>query len=186
MSSRKNNVFEDLCVGFVLNSITKEEEEEFKILLQNASDEQKNLFQDMKSLSSEMALLAYNERPSEKVKEELLKMAWASVHAREESANIHYLSRYRLSAAAAVLFLISSMGLIFHNQNLETDLQGQKELVAQKETTIRLLETEVERNSELLAILEARDVDLILMDGLEVNPNGFGKVVWDKDNGQAL
>ncbi len=59
-------------------------------------------------------------------------------------------------------------------------------LVTQKETTIRLLETEVERKSELLAILEARDVDLILMDGLEVNPNGFGKVVWDKDNGQAL
>tara|TARA_R110002124_G_scaffold47149_2_gene140665 strand:- start:2560 stop:3357 length:798 start_codon:yes stop_codon:yes gene_type:complete len=186
MSTQENTLFEELCVGFVLNSITKEEEQQFKTLLENATEEQQQLYQDMQSISSEMALLAYNEAPSEKVKEQLLEMAWASVRSREGGANVHYLSRYRLSAAAAVLFLISSLGLFFFNQNLEADLESQKELVAQKETTIRLLETEVERKSELLAILEARDVDLILMDGLEVNPNGFGKVVWDKDNGQAL
>jgi anti-sigma-K factor RskA len=186
MNSQENTLFEELCVGFVLNSITEQEEKEFKTLLQNATEEQQQLFQDMESISSEMALLAYSDGPSEKVKEQLLQMAWASVNARGGSAKVHYLSRYRLSAAAAILLLISSLGLFFFNQNLETDLKSQKELVAQKETTIRLLETEVERKSELLAILEARDVDLILMDGLEVNPNGFGKVVWDKQNGQAL
>ncbi|MEP1151375.1 MAG: anti-sigma factor [Balneola sp.] len=186
MNEDGNTNFEELCVGFVLNSITKEEELEFKDLLKNASEEQLQLFQDMQSIASEMALLAYDQAPSEKVKEQLLEMAWASVNARTSGSNVHYLSRYRLSAAAAVLFLISSLGLFFFNQNLETDLQDQKEIVAQKESTIRLLETEVERKSELLAVLESRDVDLILMDGLDVNPNGFGKVVWDKDNGQAL
>ncbi|MFY0696449.1 MAG: anti-sigma factor [Balneola sp.] len=186
MSTQDNTLFEELCVGFVLNSITSEEEKEFKSLLNNATQEQEQLYQDMQSIASEMALLAYDQKPSESVKEQLLEMAWASVHARGGSANIHYLSRYRISAAAAVLFLVSSLGLFFFNQNLETDLETQKELVVQKENTIRILETEVEQKSELLAILEARDVDLILMDGLEVNPNGFGKVVWDKENGQAL
>jgi anti-sigma-K factor RskA len=186
MSTQENTLFEELCVGFVLNSISKEEEKQFKTLLNSANDEQLQLFEDMQNISSELALLTYNDRPSEKVKEELLQMAWASVNARSRGANVHYLSRYRLSAAAAIVFLISSLGLFFFNQNLETDLQTQKELVVEKETTIRLLETEVERKSELLAILEARDVDLVLMDGLDVNPNGFGKVVWDKDNGQAL
>lgn len=186
MSSQGNTLFEELCVGFVLNSITKQEEIEFNALLTNATEKQLQLYQDMQNISSEMALLAYNEAPSEKVKEQLLEMAWTSVRARESGANIHYLSRYRLSAAAAIIFLVSTLGLFFLNQNLETDLLDQKELVVQKETTIRLLESEVERKSELLAILEARDVDLILMDGLDVNPTGFGKVVWDKDNGQAL
>lgn len=186
MSSQDNTLFEELCVGFVLSSITEQEKREFNTLLANATEEQLQLYQDMQNISSEMALLAYNEAPSEKVKEQLLEMAWASVHARESGSNIHYLSRYRLSAAAAIIFLISSLGLFFFNQNLETDLLNQKELVVQKETTIRLLESEVERKSELLAILESRDVDLILMDGLDVNPTGFGKVVWDKDNGQAL
>ena len=185
MSTQNNSVFEELCVGYVLRSITNEEEKEFKSLLEDATPEQEQLFQDMQSIASEMALLSYDQKPSESVKEQLLQMAWASVHARG-GANVHYLSRYRIAAAAAVLFLVSSLGLFFFNQNLETDLESQKELVAQKETTIRILETEVEQKSELLAILEARDVDLVLMDGLEVNPNGFGKVVWDKDNGQAL
>ncbi|MEO9884900.1 MAG: anti-sigma factor [Balneola sp.] len=186
MNNQKNTLFEELCVGYVLNSITSQEQQEFKKLLDNASEEQQQLYQDMQSIASEMALLAYNEGPSEKVKEQLLEMAWASVRSRESGANVHYLSRYRISAAAAVIFLVSSLGLFFFNQNLEGDLQLQKEIVVQKESTIRLLETEVERKSELLAVLESRDVDLILMDGLEVNPDGFGKVVWDKDKGQAL
>lgn len=186
MSTEQNTQFEELCVGYTLNSITNEEERTFKKLLSSATEEQMQLYKDMQSIAAELALLAYNDGPSEDVKEQLLKMAWASVHARTSGSNVHYLSRYRLAAAAAVLFLISSLGLFFFNQNLETDLQSQKELVAERETTIRLLETEVEQKSELLAILEARDVDLVLMDGLDVNPNGFGKVVWDKDNGQAL
>lgn len=185
MSNQNNTLFEELCVGYVLKSITSEEEKEFELLLKNATPEQEQLYQDMQTIASEMALLTYEQKPSEDVKEQLLQMAWASVNSRHGS-NVHYLSRYRIAAAAAVLFLVSSLGLFFFNQNLETYLESQKELVTQKETTIRLLETEVERKSELLAILEARDVDLILMDGLEVNPNGFGKVVWDKDNGQAL
>jgi anti-sigma-K factor RskA len=186
MSTQDNSLFEELCVGYVLNSITKQEENQFKKLLETANDEQLQLYQDMQSIASEMALLAYNNAPSDRVKEQLLEMAWASVRSRESGGNIHYLSRYRISAAAAVILLVTSLGLFFFNQNLEGDLQEQKELVVQKETTIRILETEVEQKSELLAILEARDVDLVLMDGLEVNPNGFGKVVWDKDNGQAL
>jgi len=186
MSTHEQTLFEELCVGFVLNSITKEEEKTFKELLKDADQEQQQLFKDMQSIASEMALLAYNEGPSEKVKEQLLQMAWASVRSRETGANIHYLSRYRLSVAAAIALLVTSLSLFFFSQNLESDLEQQKELIVQKETTIRLLETEVEQKSELLAILEARDVDLILMDGLDVNPNGFGKVVWDKDNGQAL
>ncbi|HAW81330.1 MAG TPA: hypothetical protein DCX27_17500, partial [Balneola sp.] len=168
MSNQNNTLFEELCVGYVLKSITSEEEKEFKLLLRNATPEQEQLYQDMQNIASEMALLTYEQKPSEDVKEQLLQMAWASVNSRHGS-NVHYLSRYRIAAAAAVLFLVSSLGLFFFNQNLETDLESQKELVTQKETTIRLLETEVERKSELLAILEARDVDLILMDGLEVN-----------------
>lgn len=186
MDTQDHSVFEELCVGYVLNSITKEEEIEFKKLLETANDEQIRLFQDMQNIASELALLAYDDAPSDMVKEQLLEMAWNSVRSQQSGGNVHYLSRYRISAAAAVIFLITSLGLFFFNKNLESDLQQQMELVVQKETTIKMLESEVDQKSELLAILESRDVDLVLMDGLDVNPNGFGKVIWDKENGQAL
>ena len=82
--------------------------------------------------------------------------------------------------------MMLSLGLFFFNQNLKNDLTNSSDLLAQRDVTIRELKTEIDQKSELLAILEARDVDLILMDGLDVNPTGYGKVVWDKDNGQAL
>ena len=94
MNNQENTLFEELCVGYVLNSITSQEQQEFKKLLDNASEEQQQLYQDMQSIASEMALLAHNEGPSEKVKEQLLEMAWASVRSRESGANVHYLSRY--------------------------------------------------------------------------------------------
>lgn len=186
MKNQEQSLYEELCVGYVLKSITVEEEKQFKKLLEKATLEQLQLYEDIQFVAAEMALLSTNAEPSTKVKEQLLEMAWAANSGRSNSANVHYLSRYRVAAAAAVLLLFSSLAMFFYNQNLESDLELQKQLIAQKETTIQQLTTEMEQKSELLAILEARDVDLILMDGLDVNPNGFGKVVWDKDNGQAL
>jgi len=101
MSNQNNTLFEELCVGYVLKSITSEEEKEFKLLLKNATPEQEQLYQDMQNIASEMALLTYEQKPSEDVKEQLLQMAWASVNSRHGS-NVHYLSRYRIAAAAAV------------------------------------------------------------------------------------
>ncbi|WP_018127017.1 anti-sigma factor [Balneola vulgaris] len=187
MSESENTLFEELCIGSVLNALSAEEEKQFKVLLEDTSKEQQLLYQDMQHIASEMALLAYTDKPSEKVKEQLLEMAWASVHSRGSAeATVHYLSRYRIAAAAAVVFMMMTLGMFIFNQNLENDLDERSTVITEQQTTIQLLETEVERKEELLAILEARDVDLILMDGLNVNPNGYGKVVWDKDNGQAL
>ena len=47
MNTERNTIFEELCVGFVLNSITKKEEQEFKVLLKSANEEQLQLFQDI-------------------------------------------------------------------------------------------------------------------------------------------
>ncbi len=185
MSEFDNQQFEELCAGYVLGSLSEEEKAEFLNMLHYASEEQKLLFEDMKAISAEMALLAPHEQPSDKVKEELLQMAWASVNSRT-GANVQYLPRFRFAAAAAVIFMICSLALFFYNRNLEEDLQSQASLVAQQQATIQTLTGEVERKEELLSILEAREVDLVLMEGLEVNPNGYGKVVWDKENGQAL
>ncbi|HCT53240.1 MAG TPA: hypothetical protein DF712_12350, partial [Balneola sp.] len=85
MSNQNNTLFEELCVGYVLKSITSEEEKEFKLLLKNATPEQEQLYQDMQNIASEMALLTYEQKPSEDVKEQLLQMAWASVNSRHGS-----------------------------------------------------------------------------------------------------
>ena len=177
--------FEELCAGYVLGSLSSEEKATFERLLKTANEEQLALFQDMDAIGAEMALLYPETSPSQKIKQQLIEMAWASINARK-GANIHYLSRFRFAVAASVVFMIVSIALLFQTQNLNQDLTNQLALVQEQQSTIKALETEVEQKEELLTILEARDVDLILMDGLDVNPTGYGKVIWDKDNGQAL
>ena len=177
--------FEELCAAYVLGSLNSEEKASFENLLAEASDEQQQFYDDMEVIAAEMALLYPELDPSPSIKQQLIEMAWSSVNSKT-GANIHYLSRFRYAVAASVVFMLVSIGLLFQTQNLNEDLSEQLALVDQQQSKIEILETEVERKEELLTILEARDVDLILMDGLDVNPTGYGKVVWDKDNGQAL
>ena len=183
--NKQSRNFEELCAAYVLGSLSTEEKASFENILSTADADQKQFFEDMEAIAAEMALLYPEAEPSRPIKKQLIEMAWASVNARN-GANIHYLSRFRYAVAASVVFMLVSIGLLFQTQNLNQDLSDQLVLVSEQQSTIKALETEVERKEELLTILEARDVDLILMDGLEVNPNGYGKVVWDKDNGQAL
>ncbi len=186
MADSKNDFnFEELCAAYILGSLSEEEKSYFEELLTNASSEQKQLFEDMEAIAAEMALLYPEADPSPSIKQQLIEMAWASVNKRN-GTNILYLTRFRFAVAASLVFMMVSIGLLFQTQNLNQDLSEQLVLVNEQQNRIEILETEVEQKEELLTILEARDVDLILMDGLEVNPTGYGKVVWDKDNGQAL
>ena len=177
--------FDELCAGYVLSSLTPEENTQFQAMLQSASAQEQQLFEDMKTIAAEMALLYPEAQPPEAIKQRLIEMAWASVNA-PNGTNIFYLRRFRYAVAASLLFMVVSLALFLRTQNLDQALYRQGELLTEQENRILALQSEVQRKEELLTILEARDVDLILMDGLEVNPSGYGKIVWDKDNGQAL
>lgn len=177
--------FEELCAGYVLNALSAEDEIAFLRLLDSATAEEKKLYEDMRVIASEMALLTADEAPSTQVKNALIERAWKSVN-RPDGANILYLNRYKVAVAASIILMLSSIGLFLYTQDLNKSLISQAEIINDQATRIENLQSDIERKETLLTILEARDVDLVLMDGLEVNPDGFGKVVWDKDNGRAL
>lgn len=269
MAEENYTPFEELCAGYVLDSLSEEDRKKFEELLNNATEEQLQLYEDMNAIAAEMALLYPQEIPPPQIRHKLIEMAWASVNA-PQGGNVLYIKRYRFAVAASVIFMIAALGLLFYSQNLEQDVSGQERLLAEQgeyldeqtdrivdltgrisevqsrlqqteeklamtreelsntetsqgtyqeqirvleselaqqetfiarqeqlleeqnatiteiETRLASLQSEVQRKEELLNILEARDVDLVLMDGLDVNPNGYGKVVWDKDNGRAI
>jgi anti-sigma-K factor RskA len=182
MNTNKNT-FEELCTGFVLNALSEDEERQFRSMLEQASDEQLTFFEEMKAIASEIAVLSSSETPSPAVKERLMDTVAAS----KKPAPTRQMTWYRFAAAASVIFILMSIGLFFYSQNLTDQVESQSEVIADQQTTIERLESEVERKEELLTILEARDVDLVIMDGMaDMSPNGYGKVVWDKVGGRAL
>ena len=188
--SNENNRFTELCTGHVLNALSASEEKEFQQLLAEADEEQLALYHELKAVAAEMATLTPAEKPSLSVKENIMQMATDVANSKStqpENANIYRMRWYRVAVAASFIFIFTSIGLLFYSQSLQEDMRSQSQTISQQETTIEMLESEVQRKEELLTILEAREVDLVMMAGTEnTNPNGYGKVVWDKQGGRAL
>lgn len=175
----QDNNFTELCAGHVLNALSAEEEQEFQQLLASAGDEQLQMLEEMEMVAAEMATLSPAGEPSPAVKKRIMEIAKASSGSGGH-APIRQMKWYKLAVAAAFVFVVSTLALFFYTQSLERE-------ITQQQATIERLESEVERKEELLTILEARDVDLVVMNGMEdMSPNGYGKVVWDKKGGRAL
>lgn len=88
--------------------------------------------------------------------------------------------------AASFSLLIVSLSLIFYSFNLNYSISDKNNIIAEQSTQITELKNELERKEEIFSILEARDVDLVMMDGRDVNSDGYGKVIWDASKQQAL
>jgi anti-sigma-K factor RskA len=186
--SNDNNRFTELCTGHVLNALSYREEKEFQRLLAEADENQLALYDELKAVAAEMATLAPAKQPSLSIKESIMQMAAGVVKNQPSKTKQAPIMRWhRVAVAASFIFIFTSIGLLFYSQSLEEDMRGQSRTIARQQSTIEQLKSEVQRKEELLTILEAREVDLVMMAGTEnTNPNGYGKVVWDKQGGRAL
>ncbi|TYP92575.1 Anti-sigma-K factor RskA [Fodinibius salinus] len=189
--------FEQLCAGYVLHALDREEREEFEEMLGEASAEERDLYQTMWTTANQLAFTVEQEEPPADLKERLMEIIREQQQDQNDNTvtNIDEGSpsddkdRFNWSAlgvAASFALLIVSLSLIFYSFNLNSSLSNKNNIIAEKNTQITQLKNELERKEEMLSILEARDVDLVMMAGRDVNPNGYGKVIWNASKQQAL
>ncbi|SMO77462.1 anti-sigma factor [Fodinibius sediminis] len=196
-----NEKFEELCAGYVLNALDEDERKEFEEMLAEATEEQRKLYRDLWSTAHQLAFTVEEHEPPESLKKRLMdriQMRGQEDEAKEASSVASAVGETEIeedersfswasfSAAAAFALLIVSLSLLFYSFNLSSQINNKESVIADQEVKITELEDELQRKEEMLAILESRDVDMVLMSGLEINPNGFGKVIWDTENQQAL
>ena len=196
-----NEQFEELCAGYVLHSLDAEERDQFEQMLGDATDEQQRLYQELWSAANQLAFTVQENEPSSALKKRIMDTVRAESEGQkapvtsieeEDSSTIDKTedeSSFNwpaLAAAASFALLIVSLSLLFYSFNLSSEITDQKTVIADQKTTITELETELQQKEEMLAILGSRDVDMVVMAGLEVNPNGYGKVLWDSERQQAL
>ena len=193
--------FEELCAGYVLHSLDAEERDQFEQMLGDATDEQQRLYQELWSAANQLAFSVQESEPSSALKERIMDTVRAEADGqgasitsieeeepatpdkKEDESSFNWPA---LAAAASFALLIVSLSLLFYSFNLSSEITDQETVIADQKTTITELETELQQKEEMLAILGSRDVDMVVMAGLEVNPNGYGKVLWDSEQQQAL
>ncbi|MCW9707787.1 anti-sigma factor [Fodinibius salsisoli] len=194
-----NEHFEELCSGYVLNALDEDERAEFEEMLAEATDEQLRLYQALWSTANQLAFTIERNEPSETLKSRILAQIQADSESSSDEATVTSIDDQKtaedqdrsfnwsaFSTAASFALLIVSLSLLFYSFNLSSEIDRKETVIGNQETKITELTNELERKEEMLAILESRDVDMVLMSGLEVNPDGYGKVIWDSEKQQAL
>jgi len=189
-----NEKFEELCAGYVLHSLDAEGCRKFEQMLEHASEEEQKLFESLASAANQLAFTVEPAKPTDSVKKRLI----AEITSQKEKQEIESVSdkmgasesgvsetedtefnwqAFAISVSFALL--IVSLSLVFYAFNLRSQVSHQKTQIVQ-------LKNELQKKEELLSMLGSRDVDMVIMSGMEVNPNGYGKIIWDPKKQQAL
>lgn len=191
--------FEELCAGYVLHALREDERKEFEQMLEKASEEEQDLYQKMRSAAKQLAFTVERHDPNPALKERLMaEIRSESDTARteervtsiedttEDEGKDNRFNWPAFATAASFALLIISLSLIFYSFNLSSEISKKESIIEQQETQITELKSELRKKEEMLAILEARKVDLVMMSGMEVNPDGYGKIIWNSEKQQAL
>ncbi|MGD8426053.1 MAG: anti-sigma factor [Balneolaceae bacterium] len=188
-----NEKFEELCASYVLNALDENDRREFEYMLAQATDEELDLYQRLSSTANQLAFTIEPNEPPESLKKRVMAQiqtggtdkstATGSPSKLKEESGFEWQS---FAVAASFALLIVTLSLIFYSFNLRSQISKKESLLDSKETVIVQLKNELQKKNEMLSILGAQDIDMILMAGMDANPNGYGKVIWDPENQQAL
>lgn len=175
--SEKNqhNDFETLCSGYVLNALNSAERKKFEDMLREATPEQLEFYHDLQKVRDEFALLSDPVAPSGELEERIFHSISES---RSDRSGARVIPIWFYKAAAAIL-LILSLGIAYFTQNLTERVNDQEAIITQ-------LRDDLDRKEQLLDIIAAREVKLVVMGGLDPSPEGYGKIIWDTENQQAV
>ena len=190
-SDTRNEEFEELCAGYVLDALEPAERDRFEDMLQEADERRLKLYHRMRSVANQLALTVEPSDPSVSVKEKLLEQIRSDeddtatdISVTEDKDN--GIDWGMLGIAASFALLLVTLSLFFYTLNLNQQLNSREARLEEQQSRIASLQQEIERKEEMLAILEAREVDLVMMAGLDVNPEGYGKIIWDSESNRAL
>lgn len=103
----------------------------------------------------------------------------AGTESAEDSSRVQNIIPIWVYRAAAAIFLIASLTFAYVTFDLS-------ETVDSQQTEITELQSQLDRQEQLLTVLSAREITLVNMNGLEPSPEGYGKILWDPENGEAV
>jgi Anti-sigma-K factor rskA, C-terminal len=169
--------FIEYCSLYFLNGLDEKELKEFKSALESGNEEFKKIYSDFEKTSLHLSLATEQTEPPSYIKKQIL----TKIH------GVHFQKKPRLveKIAGSLGFLnprfaLGIVSVFFLGLIVLSFLIYQKQgTINSQNNTIVQLKDEVQRNKEMLKILAAKKVNIILMNGLEVNPAGYGKMVVD-------
>ena len=182
--SKLNDRFRELCAAWVQDALDGEELHEFEELLKDANPQMIKIYHELENDALHlpagtelvtpppavkariMEAIRSNERPAKTDRATTLAQ-WLGLHR----------PRFALSVTLALTALVFVFGF------LSSVLYR---TVSRQEQRVIALTSELERRESLLQVLQSKEVEFVALQGLEINPLGYGKIIWDVENQVAV
>jgi anti-sigma-K factor RskA len=192
--------FIQLSSEYALGALEGDELRKFEAYLKTASKQELEILSELTSTASLIPLALERSTPSPAVKQSLMQKinlssrVHGAVRQRTGILTQHAPARTRnwipwgIAASLAMvavfsLFVIKLMGTI-EKQNKQLAAVEQEKQGLQ--TRLVSLRDELTRKNEQLKVLSAKQIHISIMDGLKVNPIGYGKIIWDPEKRSAI
>jgi anti-sigma-K factor RskA len=193
--------FEQLSAEYALGSLAGDDLRRLEEYLRTASPGDLREFQELSGAASLLPLALERHAPPPGAKEKLRQKIRLSIAAHEgaealsadgkESRKVRAPGRLwktiawtALPAAAVLGVLVFTLAGRLDQRNGELSASGIR--VAELTTQITSLKDELVRKEELLKVLASQKIEITVMNGLKVNPVGFGKIIWDPEKRSAI
>ena len=190
--------FRESCAAYVLGALEGEELREFMEALASADTEMRQIFKEMEWTALHMPLATETVKPSPRVRARVLESIEPEKQRQKESlfarlAAFLGFGRPELAFAISLVLAIGVTSLSYYVFSLrevldhrEKDVASLRSELKQEQQRFIALQDDLVKKTELLNVLQARRVDVVVMNGLDVNPRGYGKIIWDPERRTAI
>ena len=185
--------FEALCAAYALGALDAEGQKSVHDSLPLGGEEYQRIFQESVNISylinTSITIIA----PSPAAKSRLVKR----IHNEKRSALPLTLKIEKLAVAlgfgnprfgllVSFLLLIVVGEIVTYTFFLHRDLMMAEQQVssiesqfAEQQRYLTSLTTDQKQKEEILNVLRSPKIEVVIMNGLDVNPAGYGKIIWD-------
>lgn len=171
--SRRHDRFGELCAAWVLGALEDVELHEFQQLWKDADPQMRTMHDELEHAALHLPASASPAEPAPQVKSELLeKIRSAGKHREDWRSKLTRTRPARFVLSAALALLVLSIGLAVVSGILYRQVNQQ----AQR---LQALSDELERRGQLLEILESKEVEVVLLEGMDRSPTAYGRIFWD-------
>lgn len=183
--------FQELCAAYVLNALEGDELREFENALEGAGPEMRRMFEEIRWTAMHLPLNAEMSDPSQAVKERILQAiqrrpAQQRKNVFTQLAIALGFQRPQFALAVAFVLVLGISALFTYTMFLrerlnlrEGEIATLQSDIAQQQQRFVKLEQEYKKQEDVLQLLRSPKIEVVLMGGLEVNPAGYGKIIWD-------
>lgn len=176
--------FIKLCPLYFLDALEEKELDEFKKALESGDKELLKIYSDFRQTTFHLPLAAEQVEPPLRVKQNIFNAIKAAQQTEKYNAidkliTLLGLKNPTFAFALSIIMLVGLTVLTFFVIQKDSTINSQQSIIVQ-------LKDKVQKDAELLKILSAKKIDVVIMNGLEVNPAGYGKMVIDPVKKQAI